>query len=78
MSRIIITMSRATFFRLLAHAPEELQREAKEDAKRAIPSLRLHGRRRPGKVCARGAMGWEARRRRTRGRPVADGRWRVR
>jgi hypothetical protein len=39
MSRIIITISRATFFRLLAHAPEELQREAKEDARRAIPVL---------------------------------------
>ncbi len=32
MSRIIITVSRAIFFRLLAHAPEKLQREAKEDA----------------------------------------------
>lgn len=32
MSRIIITMSQTIFFRLLAHAPEELQREAKEDA----------------------------------------------
>ena len=39
MSRIIITMSRTIFFRLLAHAPEELQREAKEDARRAIPAL---------------------------------------
>jgi hypothetical protein len=39
MSRIIITMSRPIFFRLLAHAPEELQREAKEDARRAIPAL---------------------------------------
>lgn len=39
MSRIIITMSRMIFFRLLAHAPEELQREAKEDARRAIPAL---------------------------------------
>ena len=39
MSSIVITMSRAIFFRLLAHAPEELQREAKEDAKRAIPAL---------------------------------------
>jgi hypothetical protein len=39
MSRIIIIMSRAIFFRLLAHAPEELQREAKEDARRAIPAL---------------------------------------
>jgi len=32
-------MSRTIFFRLLAHAPEELQREAKEDARRAIPAL---------------------------------------
>ncbi len=39
MSRIIITMSRTIFFRLLAYAPEELQREAKEDARRAIPAL---------------------------------------
>jgi hypothetical protein len=39
MSRIIITMSRAIFFRLLAHAPEDLQREAKEDVRRAIPAL---------------------------------------
>jgi hypothetical protein len=41
MSRIIITMSRTMFFRLLAHAPEELQREAKEDARRAIPAFCL-------------------------------------
>jgi hypothetical protein len=41
MSRIIITMSRAIFFRLLAHAPEELQREAKEEARRAIPAFCL-------------------------------------
>ena len=41
MSRIIITLSRTTFFRLLAHAPEELQREAKEDARRAIPAFCL-------------------------------------
>jgi hypothetical protein len=41
MSRIIITLSRTTFFRLLAHAPEELQREAKENARRAIPALCL-------------------------------------
>jgi len=41
MSRIIITISRAIFFRLLAHAPEELQREAKEDARRAIPAFCL-------------------------------------
>ncbi len=39
MSRIVITVSRAIFFRLLAHAPEELQREAKEDARRGIPAL---------------------------------------
>jgi hypothetical protein len=39
MSSIIITMSRTIFFRLLAHAPEELRREAKEDARRAIPAL---------------------------------------
>jgi hypothetical protein len=34
-----MTMSRRIFFRLLAHAPEELQREAKGDARRAIPAL---------------------------------------
>jgi hypothetical protein len=39
MSRIIILMSRTIFFRLLAHAPEELQREAKEDARKAIPAF---------------------------------------
>jgi hypothetical protein len=39
MSRIIITVGSTMFFRLLAHAPEDLQREAKEDARRAIPSL---------------------------------------
>jgi hypothetical protein len=39
MSRIIITISRTIFFRLLAYAPEDLQREAKEDARRAIPAL---------------------------------------
>jgi acetylornithine deacetylase/succinyl-diaminopimelate desuccinylase-like protein len=39
MSRIIIIMSRTIFFRLLAHAPEELQREAKEDARKAIPAF---------------------------------------
>jgi hypothetical protein len=39
MSRIIITVSRRIFFRLLSHAPEELQREAKEYARRAIPAL---------------------------------------
>jgi hypothetical protein len=41
MSRIIITISQPIFFRLLAHAPEELQREAKEVARRAIPALCL-------------------------------------
>jgi hypothetical protein len=41
MSRIIVTMSQTIFFRLLAHAPEELQREAKEDARRAIPAFCL-------------------------------------
>src|SRR5215813_8059381 len=41
MSRIIITMSQAIFFRILAHAPEELQREAKEVAWRAIPAFCL-------------------------------------
>ncbi len=39
MSSFIMTMSRTIFFRLLAHAPEELQREAKEDARRGIPAL---------------------------------------
>ena len=39
MSRIVVTMSMTIFFRLLAHAPEGLQREAKEDARRAIPTL---------------------------------------
>ncbi|HKR60216.1 MAG TPA: hypothetical protein VJS64_10825 [Pyrinomonadaceae bacterium] len=39
MSQSIMTMSRQIFFRLLAYAPEELQRLAKEDARRAIPAL---------------------------------------
>jgi len=39
MSRVIITVSRTIFIRLLAHAPEDLQREAKEGALRAIPAL---------------------------------------
>jgi len=39
MSSFIITLSRSIFFRLLAHAPEELQREAKENARGAIPAL---------------------------------------
>ena len=39
MSSFIITISRTIFFRILAHAPEELQREAKENAQGAIPAL---------------------------------------
>ncbi len=39
MSQSIMVMSRNIFFRLLAHAPEELQREVKDDARRAIPTL---------------------------------------
>jgi hypothetical protein len=39
MSYFIMTLDRSIFFRLLAHAPEELQREAKEIARRAIPAL---------------------------------------
>jgi hypothetical protein len=39
MSSFIITISRTIFFRLLAHAPEDLQREAKENARGAIPAL---------------------------------------
>jgi hypothetical protein len=41
MSRIIITMSRTIIFRLLAHAPEELQREAKEDARKRATAGRV-------------------------------------
>jgi hypothetical protein len=41
MSRIIIAISQPIFFRLLAHAPDELQREARENARRAIPTLCL-------------------------------------
>ena len=41
MSRIIITMGQTIFFLLLAHAPEDLQQEAKEDARRAIPAFCL-------------------------------------
>ena len=41
MSPIIITIGQTIFFRLLAHAPEELQQEAKEDARRAIPAFCL-------------------------------------
>lgn len=36
-----ITMSQTIFFRLLAHAPDELQQAAKEDARRAIPAFCL-------------------------------------
>jgi hypothetical protein len=32
-------MSRTVFFRLIAHAPEEVQQEVKEDARRAIAVL---------------------------------------
>jgi len=39
MSSFIVTISRAIFFSLLSHAPEELQREAKENARGAIPAL---------------------------------------
>jgi hypothetical protein len=39
MSSFIVTISRAIFFRLLAHAPEDLQQEAKENAQGAIPAL---------------------------------------
>jgi hypothetical protein len=39
MSSFIMTISRSIFFRLLAHAPEDLQREAKENARGAIPPL---------------------------------------
>jgi hypothetical protein len=39
MSSFIIAISRTIFFRLLAHAPEDLQREAKENARGAIPAL---------------------------------------
>ena len=39
MSYYVITISRGLFFRLLAYAPECLQREAKEEARRAIPAL---------------------------------------
>jgi hypothetical protein len=34
-----LMMSAHTFFRLLAHAPEELQREARAGARRAIPAF---------------------------------------
>jgi hypothetical protein len=39
MSYYMMTISRGLFFRLLAYAPEGLQREAKEEARRAIPAL---------------------------------------
>jgi hypothetical protein len=39
MSYHVITISRSLFCRLLAHAPESLQREANEKARRAIPAL---------------------------------------
>jgi hypothetical protein len=39
MSSFIIAISRPIFFRLLAHAPEDLQRKAKENARGAIPAL---------------------------------------
>ncbi len=39
MSSFIMTISRTIFFRLIAHAPVELQLEAKENARGAIPAL---------------------------------------
>lgn len=39
MSYCVMTISRGLFFRLLACAPEVLQREAKAEARRAIPAL---------------------------------------
>lgn len=39
MAYFIVTMSREMFHRLLACAPEGLQQEAKDDARRAIPAL---------------------------------------
>ncbi len=39
MSYYTMTISRTIFFRLLAHAPEGLQQEAKDGARRAIPAL---------------------------------------
>lgn len=39
MSQSIMTVSRHIFVRLLSHSPEELQRLANEDARRAIPAL---------------------------------------
>jgi DNA-binding LacI/PurR family transcriptional regulator len=39
MSYFVMTISRGLFFRLLAYAPEALQGEAREEARRAIPPL---------------------------------------
>jgi hypothetical protein len=39
MSYCVMTISRGLFFRLLACAPEALQREATAEARRAIPAL---------------------------------------
>ena len=39
MCQQMMTLSCHLFFRLLAHAPESLQRQAKEDARRVIPML---------------------------------------
>jgi hypothetical protein len=39
MSYCVMTISRGLFFRLLAYAPEALQREAAGEARRAIPAL---------------------------------------
>ena len=39
MSSFIVILSRTIFFRLLAYAPEALQREAKENARGAISAL---------------------------------------
>jgi len=73
MSSFIIAISRTIFFRLLARAPEDLQRKAKENARGAIPALRLHGRRHQEKVRARGAMGRADRGGTARGRSTTDG-----
>lgn len=39
MSYCILTINRTIFLRRLAHAPEELRREAEKQARRAIPNL---------------------------------------
>lgn len=39
MSYFVMTISRSLFFRLLAYAPEVLQRETTAEARRAIPAL---------------------------------------